>query len=543
MMLKAEERFTTKETTQAMITDTVDDVFYIVTSTMGPDGKVVVIQEGTAVTATKDGATVARALEFENKHQDKICQIISQAAAKTELECGDGTTTTIYLTKYLYDLFLKYPGYINRVKIEQFINQVIANLRKDSITVKKGDVALRQVAMITANRDESIVDTILQCFTDYDNPMIDLKEGNQLADIVAKEKGLRIRMAVSDPAFTKDKNGSSSDYVGLRYVVVNNNFTDSSCNPPEIYTALSKLSDRYPGETIGLVVNQASNTLTNIVLETNNHLKQTRAEKGTQFVVFSTNQGGSMGGLVMGDIASVLNAPMVNSVKDIEYVDLNVSKEVVSSTLLISLVLNVGEETQKRIDRRVEDVKATLATMNSTARYSPSGIMTERRLQELLGQVVTVYVGGETSADIQERKARFDDVALAVRSALAHGILPGCGVALRDAAAEIMASGGFEANQLNIDLVNVCFNQFNYLTKSEANGFMFTQTLKTLNEQWAVKEITNLATGEKGTPIELGVYDTAYASITALKGAMATAKILANTSAIVLTNRMGSIQY
>lgn len=535
-MLPLDERFSTLTETQDVIAATVDAVFDVVCSTMGPNGRLVVIQEGTSVKTTKDGATVAKALEFENKHQDKICQIIAQSAVKTELECGDGTTTTIFLTKLFYHLFKKYPGYINRVAIEKQVNNIIDKLKEDTIRVTIDDEALRQVATITANQDSSIVDTVLECYRKYDNPLIITEEGKSKEDVISADNGLKLRMSISTAAFTANKNGSPTSYKNLKYVVVNDNFIDSGTNPDLVFATLIALAKRYPDDKIGLVVNQGSNTLNNAVLQVNSSLIHNNMK--TEFVVFTTNSGGSIGSLIMGDIATVLNAPFVNGLNDIQHINLVESDVTVVGTLSGSSVTELTSDTKARIDLRVADIKRTLDEMNSSNRFSPVGLITERRLQELLGQVVTVFVGGETLSDIQERKDRFDDVGLAVKSALINGILPGCGVALRDAAYHVL--GDVEhASDLEVDVSIVCFEQFGFLTENVVNGV----NKNNLSSAAQIKTITDLSTGYKGTPEELGVYDTAYASITALKGAVTTAKILANTSSIVMSNRLGALKY
>lgn len=539
-MFQSEEKFTTIEETQEIVKNTIDSVFNVVCSTLGPDGNVVVIQQGTAVKTTKDGATVARSLEFSNFHQDKINQIIAEAARKTELECGDGTTTTIFLTKLYYDLFRKYPGFVNRQYIERMTNQIIEVLRQRTITLQPGDERLRQVAMITANQDKSIVDTVMSIYKEYGNPIIELKEGVELADRIAKQNGQPIRMSMADAAFSAHGNGSATEFKGLMYVVVNANFTDMRSDYIKMLAdALEPISMKHPEATIGLVVNQAATAFTGAVMALNNHIKSKNMK--SRYVVFSTNLGGKLGGLVMGDIATILNAPYVNSLDDIKNAELNVFEGTVVGTLEGSIIQDITEETTRRIAERVKDIQRSMDDMNMGDRYSTIGRATERRMNELTGQIVTVFVGGETSSDIKERKDRFEDVGLAIRSALDNGILPGCGIALREAAivaADTITEDVNFPRDIVVDIVRLCFQQWKHLTKSG-----LVDTAAGMREASENRIIKNLATGEEGTPEELGVYDTAYASITALKGGMTTAKILANTSSIILGNRSGAIPF
>lgn len=538
-MHQIKEKFVDVNNAQNVIGRTVDTVFNIVVSTLGPDGKVVVIQQGTAVKSTKDGATVARSLEFADLHQDKINQIMAEAARKTELECGDGTTTTIFLTKLYYDLFRSYPGFVNRRFIERMTNQIIAELRSKTITLTADDRRLREVALITANQDASITDTALEIYRDYTNPVIELKEGVELADRVAKQNGQLLRMAMADAVFSQNGNGSATSFKDVMFVVINTNFTDMRTDYlKQLAEACEPISTKYPDATIGLVVNQASTMFTGAVAALNAHIKNQKLK--SRYVVFSTNLGGKLGGLVMGDLATVLNAPFVNELADIKNHDLNVCTETIFATLDSSIIQNVTPETADRISNRVKDIRDTLQDMHQGDRYSTIGRATERRINELTGQIVTVYVGGETASDIKERKDRFEDVSLAIRSALDNGILPGCGIALREAAiaaAKECASDETFPRDIIKDIVALCFQQWKYLTKAEIDASV---SYRDLAED---RQITDLASGRVGTPEELGIYDTAYASITALKGGVTTAKILANTSAIILGNRAGAVPF
>lgn len=542
MMLQHEEKFVKGNVTRAVIEDTLTDVFDVVCSTMGPDGNVVVIQEGTLVKTTKDGATVARSLEFENFHQDKINQIIAEAARKTELECGDGTTTTIFLTKLYYDLFKKYPGFINRKHIEKLTAALIEVLKADTVHVQVGDEQLRQVATVTANQDKSIVDTVLRIYDNYENPMIELAEGTVLEDKVSKRSGQMIRLRMADPMFSQDGNGSTTQFGAMVWVVVNAMITNTNgIDIGKLIEDCITISEK--GKyNVGLVFNQASTQFCQMIGHINHNLKQNN--HNFNISVFSTNMGGSLGSMIMGDIATVLNSTMIPSLESLGSTTFKPCEDVVEVNLTQGFIPNVSQNTLDRIEKRAEDVRLSLEDMSSENRYSPLGRATEKRLAELTGSVVTIYVGGETMSDIKERKDRFEDVALAVKSALTNGILPGCGMALRDAMDKLFNSDDDIINTTPADLLEdfycLCFKQWKYLTGQDINE---DATIGLLSKDVEDRVIVDLATGKQGTPEQLGIYDTAYASITALKGGMTTAKILANTSSIILGNRSGAVYF
>ena len=176
--------------------------------------------------------------------------------------------------------------------------------------------------------------------------------------------------------------------------------------------------------------------------------------------------------------------------------------------------------------------------------FSPVGKLVKKRISSLEDNLITIYVGGETPNEIKERKDRYDDVVLAVQSALNNGVLEGCGVALKKAGIfiydNIPVDENNDYNKIVNDFVDIRFSQWAKLLSDV--GYLSTDK-PTVEEARNTVNIIDLATGDEGNPLGLGVVDTAYASITALKGGFSTAKILANANSIILTNKSNSIHF
>lgn len=530
-----------KVETREVVTGTVNTVFEIVTSTMGPDGNVVVYAEGTATKTTKDGATAAGCLEMDDPHAERINRIIEEAARKTEKECGDGTTTTVFLMKHFYDLLLKYPGFVSTKRIEELVHLTIEQLKKDTIELTRDDARLYDMALTTANQDDGITKNVLGIYRNKDRfPMVEIYESSGTQDKIMESQGHSIHMTLADGLFSTFGNGADTEFTDMVFAVVNRNLImDGSLTESVILTQLRKLAKTYPNNRIGLVAPNVDSRFISLILSTNQALAESHGDK--KFVVFRTSTGGSIGTAILGDVATVLGAEAVPAFADLESTTLAVCKETIVSSLNQTIIKSLNEETQLRIEERAKQIEDSLESLGAQRRYSPYGRATQKRLYALRSEIVTVYVGGETPNEIKERKDRYEDVVLAVKSALENGILPGCGTALRAAAFAVALQ--YEREPLIADFVKVCFEQWLYLTKDMGiydSTIDFDQNFPAM---LAYKEIVNLATTKQGTPEYLGVYDTAYASITALKGAFATAKILANTSSIMLGNKSGAVSF
>lgn len=534
-----------KDETRGIVTSTVNEVYAIVTSTMSPNGNVVVYAEGTSTQTTKDGATVAGVLQFDNPHAERINRIIEEAARKTEVECGDGTTTTIFLMKHLYDLLVKYPGFNNFNRIEKLIKETIDQLKTSTIQVDVNDPRLEQLAITTANQDVGIAKLCLDVYKETNGyPIIEFFESTASEDRVVKAQGQSVHMRLADANFTPYGNGADTEFVNMVFGVVNTNlFFNNDFSSNDALETLRSLNNRFPKNRIGIVAPNTNAQFINIINQINFSLQEQYGS--TKFVIFTTGTGGSIGSAILGDVATILNAPVLSSFKDLESVDLNVCKEKIISSISQSIIKSVNKATQTRIDKRAADIETSLDSLGSERRYSPFGRSTLKRLHNLRSEIVSIYVGGETPNEVKERKDRFEDVALAIKSGLENGILPGCGIALRNAVWSIASQ--YNRETLLSDYVTVCFKQWDYLTKEmgiypvghDFNGPNGYDVLGAMN----YGDIINLATLERGTPEELGVYDTAYAAITALKGAFSTAKILANTSSIILGSKAGAIHF
>jgi chaperonin GroEL (HSP60 family) len=280
------------------------------------------------------------------------------------------------------------------------------------------------------------------------------------------------------------------------------------------------------------------------------------------FVAINTNAGGSVGTLLMQDIATMFGAPIYTNLEDV----LNShGAPIVQSTLTVngtrSILSNIPDETRALLNARADAVAQELSSYEMGDRFSVRAKFNETRIRNLRGELITIFVGGETYSDVKERIDRFEDVVKAVKSALVNGVLPGVGSSLVTAGKRVLTrlyrelpdpfkDGTDTPHEREIAikvmiisaLAEVCYASHNHLMRQTSDEVSPFKELRWNSiEGDVVPPCTNLATGETGTSEELGVYDTAYATITALKGGLQTAKILANASSILLGDKLSAV--
>lgn len=533
-----------------IIRHVISHVESMVTSTMGPNGKLAVISFGTEPKTTKDGVTVARSIKFTNEAAEYINRIITEPALKTDEECGDGTTTTIFLTKGLYGIMEQFNSFRDHQFIEELVGGMIKQLEKQALIPRVNGKRLMDLALTSSNNDKRIAKTIVDIYRKSKKgaPSIEVRPGSSSDDKVENIQGLPLTLKFANPAFSG--RGTGEDTELKDYVAVGVDTMLAIANEHEanrVGEQLIELGQRYPNKTIVLVARSMENSFCSLVATL-------RSRHQINFVPLTTGHAGALGTLLLGDAMTVLNGRLVTDIMDINTVELEANDlDVLVAGSDRSVLSTISEKTQDRINQRIEEVSETLKSLKQQDRFSLRSRFTEKRLRDLKGELVVVYVGGETQSEVKERIDRYVDVDKAVTSALVNGILPGAGYAMRQVGHWLMKEhwsedNEFTRNRIVEDLVELCFNQYAHLysgmpffDESLFNELMHETRTGEIEEKFST--YINLATGKEGKPQDIGIFDTAYASITALRGGLKTAKILAQTDTILLGSKLGAAKF
>lgn len=553
-----------QESTVHLITDGAQDIVFFaierirkaVVSTMGPNGKLAIIKDGTAIKTTKDGVTVAKSIRFGNEHMELVARAMTEPAIKTDNECGDGTTTTIQLTAELATLLAAFPRFNQQKEIEAIVKAVVEELTKMSIRIDVNDPRLKAMALTSSNQDEELTNTILSIYQQTPDrfPEIELREYTQISDKVERIEGRPLKMRYSNPTFGRGQAGGDLELKEFRAVIIDDKlmrmtehevlsvlrnvpFVSKVRNPdyfPDDADAGPEFIDEMQLPPLLIIARSIEQDVLTSFIKMINMLQVKAIGEVPRIVAMSTDEGGAIGTSAMQDLGVILNAPVLSSFDGIEHIDLRINRNKIKLGSSRSFLLEMDEETKTRITTQADELEQRISEYSLTDRYSLRARMDEKRLRNLRGDLVIVHVGGETNSEVKERVDRYEDVVKAIRSGLINGILPGCGSSLMLAWETVRKSLPGIDEEISKAMVKV----FSSIYRQLMTGVMVDRYL----EQDILKgtpRVVNLATGVTGD--EAGVFDTAYSTITALKGGFQTAKILANTSSLITGDKLFSV--
>lgn len=509
----------TSDDLQTLKEQAIDKVAIAVTGTMGPNGNYALIEHGGRPKVTKDGVSVAKGIKFEDRTMDLVAQVITEASIRTDKDCGDGTTTTVFLTKAFYDKFKTHNTFAEKLKMDKLLKEVLAFIDQRTIIVTPKDNLLQELALTTSNNDPVIVDNVLSIYDVVKgNPDIQARRGVDGDDRIEFTDGVQFPGGYADPSFSPQGQGTRSKFKNAQGVIFNNKVEI------DIETNLSPLLEvmkENPGPLI-LAAKEFDRTALQII-------SMLRSKHNLDILPVIINAIGSAGAGILGDLALVVNGRADNVMLDFpSWVAAGYSTkswgevEIGGSRITVS---NISDETTALIKERTESIEAQIKDMPIEQQVRATANMMRRRISNLLGGQATIVVGGEMDSDIKERYDRYVDVIRAVKSALTNGVLPGIGYTLALAGVELLKNHPDDI--IAEKFADVLGAQLEFLTGERyREGMTFT----------------NLATNDVGkTPMEIGVWDAKLATVTALKAGLKTALILTSIHATVLGPRSAAV--
>ena len=361
-----------------------------VTATMGPNGRNVIIEQSQGMpVSTKDGVTVAKAIDLEDVMENIGAQLVKQASIKTADQAGDGTTTSTLLASALLKRGMS----------------AISDKECNAVQVKKGiESAAQQVAMDKVGRDGVV--TIEESRT-----------GETYLEVV---EGMQFNRGYKSPYFVTDNNTMTAVLNKPLVLIVDKRITAAKDLLPILEACSSKnkslliISDDIDGEALStLVVNKMRGIL------------QVVAVKAPEF--------GDRKKAMMEDIAILTGGTVVSPEKGMRLDKFNSdwlgsARKVVIGKEETTIVDGKGET--EKLEERLEEIKSLVDNSKS-----PFEIETlQDRLGRLIGGIAVVHVGGHSEVEMKEKKDRIEDALHATKAALEEGILPGGGTALYRAA-------------------------------------------------------------------------------------------------------------
>jgi chaperonin GroEL len=491
--------------------------------TLGPKGRNVVIERSYgAPTITKDGVTVAKEIELEDRFENMGAQMVREVASKTSDVAGDGTTTATLLAQAIYREGSKLvaaghnPMEIKR-GIDAAVAAVVAHLKGASKSTQDAN-EIAQVGTISANGDETIGKLLADAMEKVGKEgVITVEEAKSAETTLDVVEGMQFDRGYVSPYFVTDPEAMKC-VMEDAYVLVAEKKISNMKDLLPVLEAIAKsqkqlliISEDVDGEALAtLVVNKLRGTLHCTAVKAPG-FGDRRKEMLKDIAVLT-------GGQV---IAEELGLKLENVTLN----DLGRVKTVIIDKDTTTLV--GGEGKKDKIAARVKEIRGQIES--TTSDYDREKL--QERLAKLAGGVAVVKVGAATETEMKEKKARVEDALHATRAAVEEGIVAGGGVALIRAQASLEALVVSDEQRSGVNIVRRAIEE--PLRQIAANageeGSIVVQKVREGKGPFGY----NAATDQYGDLIAMGVIDPVKVVRSALQNAASVAALMLTTEALI----------
>ncbi len=423
----------------------VDILANAVKITLGPKGRNVILDKSYgAPRSTKDGVTVAKEIELEDKFENMGAQMVREVAQKTNDLAGDGTTTATVLAHAILREGMKSvaagmnPMDLKR-GIEKAVAQVVEEIQKKAKKVKDTS-EIAQVGTVAANGEKAIGKMIAEAMKKVGNEgVITVEEAKSLDSELEVVEGMQFDRGYLSP-----------------YFITNADKMTVELEEPYILIHEKKLASLQPLLPVLEAIVQTSKPLLIIAEEVEGEALATlvvnKLRGGLKVAAVKAPGFGDRRKAMLEDIATLTNGQTISE-------DLGIKLENVTLAMLgkakrVSITKDHttiidGSGKKKDIEARVSQIKAQIE--ETTSDYDKEKL--QERLAKLAGGVAVIKVGGATETEVKERKDRVDDALNATRAAVEEGIVPGGGVMLLKASKTITVKGDNEDQDAGINIL------------------------------------------------------------------------------------------
>ncbi len=407
---------------RSLMKEGVDALANAVKVTLGPKGRNVVIDKKYgAPQITKDGVTVAKEIELEDRFANMGAQMVKEVASKTADQAGDGTTTATVLAQSIINVGLKNvtaganPMDLKR-GIDKAVEAVVASLRKQSHSVGDDITKIEQVATISANNDITIGKLIAEAMGKVKKEgVITVEEAKGTETEVKVVEGMQFDRGYISPYFMTNPEKMEAVLDNPLILITDKKISSMKDLMPVLEPvaqngkSLLIIAEDVDGEALAtLVVNRLRGTI------------KIAAVKAPGF--------GDRRKEMLEDIAILTGGTVISEEKglrlDAATIDMLGKAEKVSIDKENTTIVN-GAGEKDAIDKRVAQIRKQMET--TTSDYDREKL--QERLAKLAGGVAVLYIGAASEMEMKEKKDRVDDALSATRAAVEEGIVPGGGVA------------------------------------------------------------------------------------------------------------------
>ncbi|MCH9698714.1 MAG: chaperonin GroEL [Gammaproteobacteria bacterium] len=492
--------------------------------TLGPKGRNVVLDKSFgAPTITKDGVSVAKEIELEDKFQNMGAQMVKEVASQTSDVAGDGTTTATVLAQSILKEGMKsVAAGMNPMDLKRGIDLAvgkIVNSIQSMSTPCTDSKAIAQVGTISANSDNAVGDIIAKAMDKVGKEgVITVEEGSGLDNELDVVEGMQFDRGYLSPYFINNQDSMSVELDNPMILVYDKKIS----NIRDLLTILENVAKA--GRPLLIIAEDVEGeALATLVVNNMRGILKVAAVKAPGF--------GDRRKAMLEDIATLTGATVIAeevglTLEKCTLDDLGQAKKVQISKDNTTVIDGSGSKDD--IEARIKLIRTQIE--DATSDYDKEKL--QERLAKLAGGVAVIKVGAATEVEMKEKKARVEDALHSTRAAVEEGVVPGGGTALVRSLAAIENLEGENAEQtIGIAILRRALEE--PLRQIVENAG--TEGSVVLNE---VKKATgntgyNAATGEYGDMVAMGILDPAKVTRTALQNAASIAGLMITTEAMV----------
>ncbi len=494
-----------------------------VTVTLGPKGRNVVLDKSFgAPNVTKDGVTVAKEIELEDKFENMGAQMVKEVASKTSDVAGDGTTTATVLARAIFSEGVKMvvAGH-DPMSLKRGMDKAVAAITEELKNISKptkDPKEIAQVGTIAANNDSTIGDVIAEAMNKVGKEgVITVEEAKGLETTLEVVEGMQFDRSYLSPYFVTDPERMEC-VLQDAYLLLNEKKISSMKELLPILEQIAKtgrpfliVAEDIEGEALAtLVVNKIRGTL------------QCCAVKAPGF--------GDRRKAMLEDIAILTGGKVIAEelgikLENISLQDLGRAKRIVIDKDNTTIVDGAGKKAD--LEGRIKQIRAQID--ETTSDYDREKL--QERLAKLIGGVAVINVGAATEVEMKEKKARVEDALHATRAAVEEGIVPGGGVALIRSAVALEKLKVPEEERWGVNIIRRATEEpiRRIALNTGVEGAIVLQKVKEGKGAFGF----NAATEEYTDLLKAGIIDPTKVVRTALQNASSVAGLMLTTEAMV----------
>ena len=492
--------------------------------TLGPKGRNVVLDKSFgAPTITKDGVSVAKEIELEDKFENMGAQMVKEVASQTNDIAGDGTTTATVLAQSIVNEGLKsVAAGMNPMDLKRGIDKAVIaaveELKKIAVPCED-QKAISQVGTISANSDENVGKIIAEAMQKVGKEgVITVEEGSGLDNELEVVEGMQFDRGYLSPYFVTDTEGMIADLENPYLLLVDKKIS----NIRELLPTLEAVA-KSSRPLLIVAEDVEGEALATLVVNNMRGIVKVAAVKAPGF--------GDRRKAMLEDIAILTGATVISedlgmSLENTELAQLGQAKRVQISKDNTTVIDGAGDKAQ--IEGRVKQIRAQIEETSSD--YDKEKL--QERVAKLAGGVAVIKVGAATEVEMKEKKDRVDDALHATRAAVEEGVVAGGGTALVRVLSNLGELRGDNEEQ-NVGIKIALRAMEAPLRQIVANAGAEPAVVVAKVKEGEGNFGYNAATGEFGDVVEMGILDPAKVTRSALQNAASIAALMITTEAMV----------